>query len=246
MEEKLFQMLVEENEISWKAIIYDLIKKENMDPWNVDVSLLAHKYIERLKKYKEMDLKIGGTVLLASTLLLKIKSKRLVGEDLNEFDRLLASGDVDEDQFYDELEQELRKGELIGMDEKYEIIPRTPQPRKRKVSVYDLVKALEQALEVKKRRVFNQMREHPDITIPEAKFDITKAVKGLFDKIKFFFFKNKENKLTFSQLVPSEKKQDKVFTFIPLLHLDNQQKIHLDQKEHFKDIDISLKKAEQQ
>ena len=240
MEDRLFQMLVEENEISWKAIIYDLIRKEEMDPWDVNVSLLSQKYIERLKEIKQMDLNVSGKVLLAAAILLKIKSKRLVGEDLNEFDRLLAATDVDEEEFYDGLAEELRRGEERALYEGIELMPRTPQPRKRKVSVYDLVKALEQALEVKKRRVFNSIRES-NVTIPEKKFDISEAIKGIYSKILGLFKSRKDQQIAFRELVPSESRKDQVYTFIPLLHLFNEDKIEMEQKEHFGEISIKLR-----
>ncbi|MBD3361955.1 hypothetical protein GF358_04165 [Candidatus Woesearchaeota archaeon] len=244
MEDKIFQILVNENEISWKSIIYDLVKQEGMDPWNVNVSLLSKKYVERIKELKENDLKVSGKVLLAAAILLRIKSKRLVGEDLSEFDRLLSSTEVDEDEFYDELESELKRGEAQGMTEYFELNPRTPLPRKRKVSVYDLVQALEKALEVKKRRVFNEWNAVGDAKLPERKFDITAAIAGLYDKIKFFFFNKKQKKLKFSELVQSKKKEDKVYTFIPLLHLSNENKVDLFQEEHFSDFDITIPNQE--
>lgn len=244
MEEKIFQLLVEQNEVSWKSIIFDLIKQEDMDPWDINISILTQKYIERLKQLKNVDLKVSGKVLLAAAILLRVKSKQLVGEDMNEFDRLLSSADVNEGEFYDELEQELRQGEAQGMHETFELSPRTPQPRKRKVSVYDLVSALECALEVKKRRIFNMWNMSGDATIPERKFDISKAILGLYDRIKFFFFGQKQKKLKFSELVPSQKKEDKVYTFIPLLHLSNENKVDLSQDEHFGEINITLPQAE--
>lgn len=237
MQDKLFQLLVEENEVSWKSIIFDLIKTEQMDPWDINISLLAQRYIQRLKEFKGMDLKVSGKVLLAAAILLKIKSNRLLGEDLSEFDRLLAATDMSEEEFYDDLAKELKQGEERALYEGIELFPRTPQPRKRKVSVYDLVKALEQALEVKKRRVFNSIRES-NVVIPHRKFDITAAIKGLYEKI-FGFFLRKEEQLTFSKLVPSNKKEDKIYTFIPLLHLSNDRKVELEQKEHFGEININ-------
>ena len=47
--------------------------------------------------------------------------------------------------------------------------------------------------------------------------------------------------LNFSGLLPSDDKLDKVYTFISLLHLKNQKKIDLLQKEHFGEIDIVLR-----
>lgn len=237
MEERLIQMLVDQNEISWKSMINDIIKTEGMDPWDINISLLVEKFIERLNKYKNIELKVSGKVLLAAAILLRIKSKRLVGEDLSEFDRLIASTEVSEGEFYDALEQELAVGEKTAIEYNYELIPRTPQPRKRKVSVYDLVKALEKALEVKKRR-FDRNPEI-EMKIPERKMDIGLVIKNLYDKI-FGFFQQYKSKLTFSQLVPGNTKLDKIYTFIPLLHLSNQQKIELHQEQHFGEIEIKL------
>ena len=107
MQEKIFSMLVDDNEISWKSIILELIRSEQMDPWDIDVSLLSHKYIDRLKNLKEQDLAVSGKVLLAAAILLRIKSTRLVGDDLDEFDRLIAGTDMSQEQFYDDLEREL-------------------------------------------------------------------------------------------------------------------------------------------
>lgn len=241
MEDKILQIIVDQNEIGWKAMIFDLVKSEGMNPWDIDIGLLAKKYIERLKNYKELDLKMSGKVLLASAILLRMKSKRLLDEDLSEFDRLLAATDMTEEQFYDSLEQEIAKGEKLALTEEFELLPRTPQPRKRKVSVYDLVLALEKALEVKKRRLD---RNAPiELKMPQRKFDITSAMTNVFDKI-LGFFKTAGEKLTFSKLANSEKKEDKVYTFIPLLHLANQEKVELKQEKNFAEIEITLKKEE--
>ena len=44
----------------------------------------------------------------------------------------------------------------------------------------------------------------------------------------------------FHELAPGSTKEDKLVTFIPLLHLDTQRKIEMTQKVHFGDISISL------
>lgn len=238
MEDRILQLLVETQEISWKQMIYDLVNGEGMNPWDVNISSLAEKFIDRVRKFKEMDLKISGKVLLAAAILLKIKSKKLIGDDLTEFDRLIAS--VEEfsgDNIYDELEKEIYSKEKQGLNEKFELMPRTPLPRKRKVSVQDLILALEKALEVKNRRV-NKLHA-VEMKIPEKRIDIGAAIVSIYDRIKHFFSGSK-GLLTFSQLVPSPQKLDKVYTFIPLLHLCNDRKIVLDQEQHFGEINISL------
>jgi segregation and condensation protein A len=213
-------------------MLFDIVKTEAMDPWNVNISTLVAKFLERLAFFREINLKVSGKVVLAAALLLKLKSTRLLEEDLDEFDRLLAG--AQEDQFYDTLETELAQGEeRVLSDEKYDLFPATPQPRKRKVSVYDLVRALEKALEVRKRRMLR--REPPELKMPERKFDLGAAMLGLLDRI---IAGASAGRLTFNALCPSTSRMDTVYTFIPLLHLANQQRVDLLQQEHFGDIEI--------
>ena len=64
----------------------------------------------------------------------------------------------------------------------------------------------------------------------------------MYGKIKNFFIQHQNAKLTFIKLTPSESKQDKVYTFIPLLHLTNQRKIDMTQYQHFGEIEVKLLK----
>lgn len=240
MQEKIFQLLFNEDEVTWQSLLYELVKKEEMDPWDINISTLTKKYIESINQLKELDFRLSGKVLLAAAILLKIKSNRLVGEDLMQFDRLIA-GDPEEELFEEGEDFVDRQ----GLDEKPSLIPRTPQPRKRKVSIYDLMEALEKALEVKHRRVVQSIPPL-DVEIPKKTRDITQVIREVYGNIKSFFFKNQEKKLMFSQLVPSGGKEDKVYTFIPLLHLTNQGKVDLEQPEHFGDIEIMLYDAKRE
>ena len=240
MQQKLFDLLVKENEITWKTIIFDLIKSEKMDPWDINIGLLTSQYIETLRKLKEMDFKIGGKVVLAAALLLKIKSARLVGAELDEFDRLLMQSDPQKNEFYDQLEGEMRNPNTISDQDKVFLIPRTPQPRKRKVSIYDLVGALELALEVKKRRLIKSI-PGLEVEAPMKRKDITLSIKQVYNKILDFHLQTKIMKMTFSQLVEdNSNKEVKVHTFVPLLHLHNQRKVDLDQEQYLGEIDIHL------
>src|SRR3989344_4256045 len=126
--ERIFNIILSKaDEITWQSILYELVKTEQMDPWDIDVGTMTQKYIDMLRSLKEHDFRISGKVLLASAILLKIKSHKLVGEELSELDRLLIGVE-------DEME-ELGISEQTGIPKLEEIsplIPRTPQPRKRK------------------------------------------------------------------------------------------------------------------
>src|SRR3989344_302719 len=80
-EEMVYDMLLKESEVTWQDILHQLVKEEQMDPWDVDLTKLTQKYIVAVKKMKEMDYFISGKVLLASAILLKMKSNRLIQEE---------------------------------------------------------------------------------------------------------------------------------------------------------------------
>ncbi len=240
MHDKIMSIIFDKDDISWQTLIYDLVKNEQMDPWDVDVSLISEKFIQMVRQLQEMDFRISGKVILAAALLLKIKAVRLVTDDISDFDKMFSDdSQMTEEQFYEDLEGEQQPKSGLPEGEEYQLIPRTPQPRKRKVSVYDLVAALQKALEVKHRRV---MRDIPEIKVhlPEHHVDINVIITKLYDRIENYLQNKGSKKITFSQLVPSDDRIDKVMTFIPLLHLTSQRKIDLDQQQHFGEIDITL------
>lgn len=237
-QEKIFELLLNKDDITWQTLIYELVRSEQMDPWDIDVSVLSIRYIDMLKKLKELNFRVSGRVVLAAAVLLKIKSKKLVGKDIEELDRLFSSNaDELDDLFYEEL------GDAAAEEVKETIpslIPKTPQPRKRKISVYDLVDALQKALEVKERKVMRSIPKTRIGSLGKTK-DVSLVIKEVYLKIKKLFSKGSK-RITFTGLVPSDSKQEKIHTFIPLLHLSNQRRIDLLQFEHFGEIDIMLNK----
>ena len=232
-------MLFVEDELSWKDLIYSLIEAEQMDPWDIDISQLSNKFLEMLKTLKELDFRISGKMVLASAILLKMKSDILIEQDIPNFDNFINS--TEENLPLDDSRP------LIDASGKPLIYPKTPQPRKRKVSVYDLVNALEKALEVEfKRTKKGFIGKKIEMHIPEKKFDIGKAMINVYDKVEKHY-KNKKTKdkiLTFDELVLNGSRQDKVLTFVPLLHLDTQRKVDLEQEKHFDKIAVKLAKPQ--
>lgn len=237
--EQILQVVLNEDELSWQHIIVDLVKSEQMDPWDIDVTHLTQKFLDIIRKLQQLDFRVGGKLVLAAAVLLKIKSDRLMDEDLSMLDSLIHSAEHDQEEL-----------DLLGMDfddffeagapapERPKIYPRTPQPRQRKVSVYDLVTALEQALEVtvrREKRALDNVKA-PEVTVPEKKVDITDLMNNLLERID----SHKAEEVYFHHLVTSEEKHHKVLTFIPLLHLTNERRVDLVQEEHFGHISVTL------
>jgi segregation and condensation protein A len=240
--EQIMDIIFNKDDISWQQIIFSAVKSEQMDPWDIDIAKLSQQFLVKLREFKEMDFKISGKVILAAAIMLRLKSNKLIGEDMTYLDQLIASsGQSEEDAFYDELSQMEGQDKVqVSIDGRnYELIPRTPQPRKRKVSVYDLVEALEKALEVKNRRKpWDADEIHMEI--PVRKIDIDHLIQKTFAEVMGHFMTQKEAKLFFSKLLKEGTKLEKVYTFIPLLHLSNEGKVNLSQEAHLGDIHISL------
>lgn len=235
MNDKIYNVLMEESEITWQDIIYNLIKEEQMNPWDIDVGLLSKRYIETLKEMKEMNFFLSGKILLASALLVKIKSKHLLENEMVRFDNLLFPPPEDFDdlgEYIDPKSQRVKNIPPLGI--------KTPQTRKRAVSVNDLVNALEKALRIDTRKKLRVQRwanfNRPKI--PEKKVDITELISETWNKITSLF--SKKERITYSKLLPGEEKKDKILTLMPLLFLANEKKIDLNQEQHFGEIDINI------
>ncbi len=238
MQERIYHILTQKDEVTWQTVIHELVKTEQMDPWDIDISKLAKRYMETLKVLQEHSFSISGKMILASAILLKLKAAKLVDEHIAGFDSLLFS--KDEDLLDD------GDNDSMPLPDVPNLLIKTPQARKRKVNLNDLMNALEQALKVEEKRLIRNdgTRLIREVKLPDAsKVDITALIADVYKKVREWFLKR--GKLTFSELVPSQQKNDKILTFIPLLHLSNQQKVDLDQKIAFGEIDIYLMEAKQ-
>jgi segregation and condensation protein A len=236
MEEKIYDLLVKKDEVTWQTIIYDLIKSEELNPWNVDVSKLANKYLGAIKQLKEHNFFISGKVILASSILLRIKSDKLLNQQIADFDSILYP--PEEDLLLDDSEEDYK---YAFQKEAPPLLLKTPQTRKRQVTLKELMKALEKALEVDERRRIRRIYEEPliqEAVLPKNTYNISDLIKSIYEKIVYLFTEKKG--LNFSDLLESDTKNDKVMTFIPLLHLYSQQKVDLHQEKPFSEIKITV------
>ncbi len=234
-QEQIHELLFGEK-LSWQAIIYDLINTEQLDPWDIDISLLANKYLERVRRLEEANFFVSSKVLLAAALLLRIKSEILLDYELPGLDNILFGQKKEEKKYVQE---------RIELDEEIpELVPRTPLPRFKKVSLEELMKALGNAITTETRRikrvvVTRQQEMETALSLPKTRINIKDQISNVYAKLKEIFSK-RETRLAFSEL-SGKTSEEKIATFVPLLHLDNQQKVWLEQEGHFEEIWILLK-----
>jgi len=226
-------------EIGWQEIIYDLINTEQLNPWDIDIVILTNGYLEKISKIEEADFFVSSKVLLAASLLLRIKSEVLLNKHLKSIDEIL----------FGKKEEKTHKLERIELDEEIpELIPKSPIPRFKKVTLNELIEALNKAITTENRRIKkeiinkNALRE-TGISLPKRKFSIKNKIKQLHQKLISHFTINKEHtKITYTNFI-GEDREERIISFSPLLHLENQKKIWMHQPKHFEEIDIWLKKT---
>ncbi|MAG38130.1 hypothetical protein CMI45_01970 [Candidatus Pacearchaeota archaeon] len=230
------QDLLFSEKLSWQAIIYDLINTEQLDPWNIDLSLLSGKYLEKVRELEEANFFVSSKVLLAASLLLRIKSEILLSKDIQTLDDILF-GKKDEKKY---------SQERIELDDEIpELVPRTPLPRFKKVSLHELMSSLGKAIQTETRRiqrvVVERQREYEtQAVMPKNTINIRDQIKDIYSKLRDAF-SLREERLAFSELVELHKGKDKMATFVPLLHLDHQHRVLLEQEGHLEEIWIWLK-----
>jgi segregation and condensation protein A len=242
-QDQIYDLLVS-RELGWQAIIYDLIKTEQLDPWDIDLVLLSRKYIERVQQLEQLGegaFFISSKVLLAAAILLRIKSE-ILHENILSIDELLFSKKKSKDG----LVNPSTIIDLANESEDYEILPRTPLPRGRKVTLHELMNALDKAMKTEQRRIkkkifSKQARYQLDLLLPRTTVNIRDKIKSIYLKIKAFFLGKPTEKLTYTELAGSER-AERIACFLPVLHLDSQSRIVLEQSEPFAEIDILLKK----
>lgn len=226
-------------EIGWQEIIYDLINTEQLDPWNIDLIILTNRYLEKIREMEEADFFVSSKILLAATLLLKIKSEILLNKYIKSIDEILFG------------KEEKKKTilERIELDEDIpELIPRVPMPRFRKVSLQELIDSLDRAITTENRRikkeVINSSAIHEgEFFLERRRFNIKDKIKDIYNNLFQHFKNNKEQiRVPFSEFIGKDK-DERVVSFLPLLHLENQKKIWLEQNKHFDEIYIWLKET---
>lgn len=233
--QSVLQIVLNEDEITWCDVLLNLVKTRELDPWNVDIQVLTEEYLKMLLKLKELDFKVSGKVLLAAALLVRIKSERLLEEDIAQFDSMMTTVSEEEiESFYDEMEF----GDVFGtVEEPPQLIPRMPQLKKRRVSVYDLIEALEGALETPPRARKVSVSHAAAVEIPIASIDIGKIISTLSERLEGIFKTKK--RIGFSELSGAGR-EERVLTILPLLHLANtdHRLVDLHQDGHFSEIYI--------
>ncbi len=205
-------------------MLLDLVISDDLDPWDIDITDIADRFIRKVQKMRKLNLRLSGKTLLASSILLRMKSDCLIPNE------------------EPQIEEEFSWGHIQN-ESTEEIMPfKTPVRRrsKRKTTLFELIDALQRALseEMIRKNFPKKDRIKPRLIIPIDEENIKERMSKIYDMIRELTKANK--KIKFSDLV-SGKREEIIEVLIALLHLDSQRKITLWQKEIFGEIFITLR-----
>jgi segregation and condensation protein A len=226
-------------EVGWKEIIFDLINTEQLDPWDINLVLLSDKFLEKISAYEETDFFVSSKVLLAAALLLRIKSEFLLNKYVKSIDDILFGTE--------EVVKRQSSFERIELDEEIPgLIPRSPLPRVKKVTLQELIDSLNKAIITENRRIKktivhkNALRE-TGLSLPRNNYNIKDKIHGLKSKIFAHFDANVSHKRVPYTKIVGDCKKERVMSFFPILQLENNGELWLEQEDHFEEIHIWLK-----
>jgi segregation and condensation protein A len=219
---------------SWHDIIYELIHSEQLDPWDVDIGLLCKSYFEKIRELEENNFYVSSNILLAAALLLRIKSEFLLNKYIREIDNVLYNRDEKIDKIIERIE--LDEGEIPILS------PKTPMSRFKKVTLNELMSALDNAIKTENRRINREIEKTQAgrlsyVDIPKVRrINIRERIRQFYARV-LTTFKNKkaEIKLPYSHFTGNNK-EEKIACFLPMLHLSNNNKLWLEQDGHFQEI----------
>jgi chromatin segregation and condensation protein Rec8/ScpA/Scc1 (kleisin family) len=119
--------------------------------------------------------------------------------------------------------------------------PLSMPPRRepvRGVVVAELVKALRKVLNAHERRVFREQTLRKDVEISNEK-NINERIKALYARLNSLLSRVGNKEVEFTKIVGEWERDNVVNNFVPLVHLEQQQKVATRQEEMFEEIWVS-------
>ncbi len=222
-EENILRLIIQKE--SWEEVIYHIVSIENLDPWNIDLVGLTSRFLNYINKIEELDFRIPAKIVFVAVVLLRLKADYL--------------SIFEEEETFEEVAKEKPFVDL-GIDPNL-IKLGLPMKRmpKRQITLDELITALKKALVVREKKTERRRIWRAQLEAGIGEEDITKRIEDIMEEIDQLMKKLNETKLKFSQIVKKWNRDEIVDHFVPLLHLEQNQKVRTEQEEFFKEIYVS-------
>ena len=242
----IFDNLEQKNSLQAEGIeiLVQMARSGKIDPWNIDIVDVTDKYLAHLFEMKAQNLRATGKTFLFASILLRLKSNVLEGNDIFDFeDENQDDYELTDDEIIDNYEPPTNN--VISFNEVLQRRTSVKINRNRTVTLKDLIRQLEfyemlekkqslkQAHERAKRRVRNyaNLSAEDIVNLAHEEF-IENSVQAIQAKLEKIF--NKEEKVELHELVSIG--MSKVTAFIALLFLTAEGKCDLEQDEFYSDL----------
>lgn len=218
---------------SWEDVIYYIVSVENIDTWNVDLVRLTSSFLKFVRAAQDLDFRIPAKIVFVSAILLKLKA-----DYLSIFE--------EQETVADKLLKDSKPFEELGIDPSLAQLG-YPMKRipKRQVTLEELMTALKSAVKVKERRDLRRRlwreRAVQNIDVTEG---IEHRIERIMGSIEDLMAKTENGKVDFKTVVKDWKRDKIVEHLLPVLHLEQEQKIETEQEDFFRDLWIKKKEAE--
>jgi segregation and condensation protein A len=225
MEEIIQKPLIDENQViqtiivgtDWQDVLTTLVAEEGMDPMSVDIIKLASAFSRYLEQIKKFDFRVPARFILVAAILLRMKAELLLEE---EEQKALQSKEITP----------------LNIDDVPVLLPPLTRKPTRKVTLDELVLALNKAFEFQEKKEEKKIRMRRAVErLIEKEEDIELRIKHVYDDIA------KVREAKFSDIVVSWKREEIVKAFVPMLHLIHRDLIIVEQEEMFREIFIKIK-----
>lgn len=216
---------------AWKKIIFDLVKQEKMNPWDIDVVALSQKYLGKINDMKKLNFRIPANAILASSILVRLKSDEVT---------------IEEEALLEELEREFTEDRIrYRVDVKIPDLAIPKRIPKRKISLDELIVIIEDVIKEEKTKKGG----HGIMAALGNPFDL--AYEVITDEAEFAVFSEQllekinstldgEGLTCFSNIIENRTRDEYVNVFISLLQLAEHGRVRVWQDEFFGEIFIRL------
>lgn len=221
-------------------VLLKLVKKHQMDIYEIDIRLIIDEYIEFINKFDQYDLDNKSEYLVMASELIHLKSKLLLGLDEEESD----------DSFEINSEEELRqrildyeKYQNVAEDfrnlesKRQDFFTKVPENLKEyaedpiiseTMDIKDLINAL---LEMQQRKEYKKPK-NTKITRKELSIkDKTNYIRNVLTQKK---------KVEFFDLINDVSKEELVITLLSILEMSKNKEVVLSQKQNFSKIYVEV------
>ena len=238
------------DELDGIDVLVQTVKQHKLDPWNIDISDIADKYMLHLAERKSDTLRLSSRALLFLAVLLKMKSNVLVGIDPMQFkvDGNQNQFEDEQTEFFDDEQEYVPDywgSNVIPINDIIQRRTSVKQNRKRVVTLKDLIRQLEfyeqldkkeriqKTLDNAKRKVttFKNLSSTDIINLAQEDY-IEPGVKVLRENLVNIFEKEEKVELNTLTLLGL----DKTTAYVALLFLSKESDYCLTQDEFYSDL----------